>query len=122
MPLCTATKDDGSPCERIVSASQKFCFAHDPARASQRSRNASKAARSKPSRELKAVKERLRKLAEQVLSGEVDEGPASVAARVYGVYLRAVEQERKVREQEEILERIEALEAKEQQGGQRRWG
>ena len=122
MPRCTATKDDGSPCERIVSASQKFCFAHDPARASQRSRSASKAARSKPSRELKAVKERLRKLAEQVLSGEVDEEPASVAARVYGVYLRAVEQERKVREQEEILERIEALETKERQGGQRRWG
>jgi len=41
---------------------------------------------------------------------------------VYGVYLRAVEQERKVREQEEILERIEALETKERQGGQRRWG
>jgi hypothetical protein len=121
MPRCTATKDDGTACERIVSASQKFCFAHDPSTAEQRSRNASKAARSKPTRELTAVKERLRKLAEQVLSGEVDEEPASVAARVYGVYLRAVEQERKVREQEEILERIEALEAKERQGGQRRW-
>jgi hypothetical protein len=122
MPRCTATKHDGSPCERIVSASQKFCFAHDPATASQRSRNASKAARSKPSRELKAVKERLRGLAEGVLAGEVDEDAAAVASRILGVYLRAVEAERKVREQEEILERIEALEAKARQGGQRRWG
>jgi hypothetical protein len=121
MPRCTATKDDGSPCERIVSASQKFCFAHDPATASQRSRNASKAARSKPSRELKAVKERLRGLADGVLAGEVDEEAAAVASRILAVYLRAVEAERKVREQEEILERIEALEAKERQGGQRRW-
>ena len=121
MPLCTATKDDGTACERIVSASQRFCFAHDPARASQRSRNASKAARSKPSRELKAVKERLRALADGVLAGEVDEEAAAVASRILAVYLRAVEAERKLKEQEEILERIEALEQK-REGGRRRWG
>jgi hypothetical protein len=122
MPRCAATKDDGTACERIVSASQTYCFAHDPATASKRSRNASKAARSKPSRELKAVKERLRGLADGVLAGEVDEEAAAVASRILAVYLRAVEAERKVREQEEILERIEALEAKERQGGQRQWG
>ena len=27
MPLCTATKDDGTACERIVRASQSYCFA-----------------------------------------------------------------------------------------------
>src|SRR5919107_302431 len=118
MPLCTATKDDGTACERIVSASQKFCFAHDPATASQRSCNASKAARSKPSRELKAVKERLRGLADGVLAGEVDEEAAAVASRILGVYLRAVEAERKVREEEEILERVEQR----SQGGRRGWG
>src|SRR5215212_2886218 len=116
MPLCTATKDDGTACERIVSASQKFCFAHDPDTASQRSRNASKAARSKPARELAAVKERLRGLADGVLAGEVDEEAAAVASRILGVYLRAVEAERKVREQEEILGRIEALERRAEQG------
>jgi len=121
MPRCAGTKQDGSPCERIVSASQRFCFAHDPAQAERRSRNASKAARSKPSRELATVKERLRKLAEDVLAGEVEQEAAAVASRILGVYLRAVEQERKVREQEEVLERIEALEARAEQGGQRRW-
>jgi hypothetical protein len=108
-------------CERIVSASQKFCFAHDPATASQRSGNASKAARSKPSRVLKVVKERLRTLAEDVLEARVDQDAAGVAARILGVYLRAAEQERKVQEQEEILERIEALEQK-REGGRSRWG
>jgi hypothetical protein len=74
MPRCTATKDDGTACERIVSASQKFCFAHDPATAAQRSRNASKAARSKGSRELVAVKTQLRELADGVLAGDVEQG------------------------------------------------
>jgi flagellar motility protein MotE (MotC chaperone) len=122
MARCAGYKPDGSPCERIVSASQRYyCFAHDPATAAQRSRNASKAARSKPLRELRAVKERLRTLAEGVLTGEVDQDAAAVASRILGVYLRAVEQERKLKEQEEILERIEALERRAKQGGHRRW-
>jgi hypothetical protein len=115
MPRCAGNKADNTPCERIVSASQTYCFAHDPAKADARKRNASKAARSKPSRELAAVKDRLRTLADEVLEGEVDQEAAAVASRILGVYLRAVEQERKIREQDEILVRIEALE--ERQGG-----
>jgi hypothetical protein len=118
MARCAASKPDGSPCERIVRASQSYCFAHDPATAAQRSANASKAARSKPSRELRAVKERLRRLAEEVLEGSVDEARAGVAARIYRVYLTAVEQERRVIETEEVLERLEALEHR--TGGGRR--
>ena len=121
MPRCAGEKQDGTPCERIVSASQTFCFAHDPAQADRRSRNASKAARSKPSRELAAVKERLRGLADKVLSGQVEREAAAVAGRILSVYLRAVEQERKLREQEEVLERLEALEQKARQGGQLGW-
>jgi len=52
-----------------------------------------------------------------VLAGEVDQDAAAVASRILGVYLRAVEQERKVREQEEVLERIEALERRAQPRG-----
>jgi len=123
MPRCAGYKRDGSPCERIVSASQRFCFAHDPAHAAQRSRNASKAARSKPSRELAAVKKRLRGLAEDVLAARVDQDAAAVASRILGVYLRAVEQERKVRELEDLLSRIEALEKRQRQEGRAdRWG
>jgi hypothetical protein len=123
MSRCAATKQDGTACERIVRSSQGYCFAHDPATASQRSANASRAACSKPSRELKAVKERLRTLAEDVLEARVDQDAAGVAARILGVYLRAVEAERKVQEQEEVLERITALEQRTSEaGGQRRWG
>ena len=123
MPRCAGSKQDGTPCERIVGASHTYCFAHDPQQAEKRSRNASKAARSKPSRELRAVKEQLRGLADDVLAGTVDQDAASVASRILGVYLRAVEQERKIKEAEELEERITALEerAKLDQGGHRRW-
>jgi len=56
-----------------------------------------------------------------VLAGEVEQEAAAVASRILGVYLRAVEQERKVREQEEILGRIEALERRAEQGGRIGW-
>jgi DNA replicative helicase MCM subunit Mcm2 (Cdc46/Mcm family) len=64
------------------------------------------------------VKERLRALADGVLAGEVDEEAAAVASRILAVCLRAVEAERKVREQEDILERIDAFEQR-SQGGRR---
>ena len=32
MPRCAGSKPDGTPCERIVGASQTYCFSHDPAR------------------------------------------------------------------------------------------
>jgi hypothetical protein len=105
-----------------VGASQGYCFAHDPGKAAQRSRNASKAARSKPSRELAAVKDRLRGLAEGVLEGTVDQEAAAVASRILGVYLRAVEQERKQVEQDDILQRLDALERRRAREGGRRWG
>jgi len=91
MALCRATKRDGSPCKEPASGPDGYCWApHDPAHAGQRRRQASKAGRAKPNKELAKVKERLRELAEQVLAGEVAEDPAGVAARIYSVYLRAV--------------------------------
>src|SRR5215204_3750379 len=57
MPRCAGMKRDGGRCAAIVDGS--FCYQHDPTRADERSRNASKAARSRPSRELAKIKTRL---------------------------------------------------------------
>jgi hypothetical protein len=85
MPRCAGSKHDGSPGERIVGASQRYCFAHDPSKAAQRSRNAAKAApEHRPNRELRAVKEQLRTLADDVLAHRVDQDAASVASRILG--------------------------------------
>ena len=108
MVRCAGIKRDGGRCAAIVDGS--FCYQHDPARAEERRRNASRAARSRPSRELGAIKQRLSDLADDVLEGRQDRGVAAVASQVLNVYLRAVSVELKAREQLELIERLEALE------------
>ena len=110
MPRCIAIKPDGSPCERIVGASQSYCFAHDPANADKRRRNAAKAGRSTPNAELKEVKGLLKKLTQQVLSGELGTSSAAVANQLLNTRLRAIELERKWKEIEELEVRLEAVE------------
>jgi hypothetical protein len=79
-------------------------------RRAQRSRMASKAARSKLNREIPAIKALLEDLTERVLSGELPTGQAAVANQLVNTRLRAIEQERKMRELEELADRLEALE------------
>jgi len=58
-----------------------------------------------------------------VLEGRQNKGVAAVASQVLNVYLRAVSVELKVREQAELIERLEALEESlEQRKGERRYG
>ena len=124
MVRCTGVKRDGGRCRVIVDGSQNtYCYQHDPERAEQRRRSASRAARSKPSRELLGIKQRLSGLADAVLTGEVDRGVATAASQILNVYLRAVSVELKAREQLELTERLEALEeALEQQKGDQEYG
>jgi hypothetical protein len=108
---CGGTKRDGSPCTATVQPPQRFCWWHDPANAQQRRRAASKAGKSKPSRELVGIKERLSDLADDVLEEKVDKGVAAVASQVLNVYLRAVSMEMKLREVEELERRMDEIEA-----------
>jgi phage-related tail protein len=107
---CAGTKRDNSPCTATVEPPQRFCWWHDPANADKRRRAASKAGKSKPSRELASIKTRLSDLADDVLADKVDKGVAAVASQVLNVYLRAVSVELRVREQMELIERWEMLE------------
>ncbi len=123
MPRCAGSKPDGEPCERIVGASQRHCFAHDPGRQAERSRNARRAAKSKPTRDLVDVKKRLRELADDVMTGRADRGDAAVAGQLYGTYIRAAVAEAKLREILELEERLEALERiRGKGGGRKEWG
>ena len=123
MVRCAGVKRDGGRCTVIVNGSQNYCYQHDPKRAEERRRNASRAARAKPTRELLGIKQRLSGLADAVLTGGVDRGVAAAASQILNVYLRAVSVELKAREQLELTERLEALEeALEQQKGDRGYG
>ncbi len=121
---CAGTKRDNSPCTATVEPPQRYCWWHDPANADKRRRAASKAGKSKPSRELAGIKQRLSDLADDVLEERVDKGVGAVASQVLNVYLRAIALELKAREQQELIERLEALEeaAQTQNRGGKRWG
>jgi hypothetical protein len=110
MAVCRATKANGEPCRAPATGPHGYCWVHDPANAQQRSRMASKAARSKPSRELAGLKAQLKDLTKDVLSGEIETGRAAVANQLINTRLRALEVERRVKEAEELEERLEALE------------
>jgi hypothetical protein len=110
MAVCRATKANGEPCRAPAKGLHGYCWAHNPANAEQRSRMASKAARSKPSRELIRLKAQLVDLTKDVLSGEIETGRAAVANQLINTLIRAIEQERKMREMGELAERLEALE------------
>ncbi len=122
MPRCSGSKPDGTPCERIVGASQEYCYSHDPTRSEERHRAASKAAKSKPNREIQDIKTRLSGLAESVLEGNVKRADAAVAGQLLNYVIRAVGMELKVREVEELAREVEELrDALETRKGSR-WG
>jgi hypothetical protein len=110
MPRCSHTYADSSQCRRIVSAEQKYCYSHDPLRASERRRNAARGGKAKASGELGRVKARLQALADMVEAGQMHRADAVVISQIWGTYLRAVSVELKAREQLEIAERLEQLE------------
>lgn len=110
MPRCAGVKPNGERCSAIVAIADSYCYAHDPARSEERKRNASRGGRSKGSREVAAVKDRLTELAEQVVAGELATSRAAVAGQLLNGVLRALELERKVRETDELEARVEELE------------
>ena len=110
MAVCAGTKRDGSRCTATVEPPQTYCWWHDPANADERRRAASKAGRSRPNRELVGVKAQLQDLTRDVLAGDLETGRAAVANQLINTRLRAIEQERKNRETEDLEARIEALE------------
>ena len=110
MARCGGFKPDGTPCERIVGASQSYCYSHDPERSGERSRNAARAARSKPNREIAALKDQAATLYSEVHGGYLEPAVGAVLVQVLNAQVRILESERRIRETAEFEERIAALE------------
>jgi hypothetical protein len=119
MAVCAGTKRDGSGCTATVEPPQTYCWWHDPANADERRRAASKAGKSRPNRELAGIKAQLQDLTRDVLAGDLETGRAAVANQLINTRLRAVEQERRNRETEDLEARIESLERAQEKGGAR---
>jgi len=109
MPRCPAIKRDSGQCTTIVKLPQTYCYQHDPKRAEERKRNASRAGRS-GSREIKDLKRRISEVIDTVLEGSQDRGRAAVAIQGLNALRSVLELERKIWEAEELESRLEALE------------
>lgn len=124
MDRCRETKANGEACKAPATGLHGLCWAHAPENAEKRRRMASKAARSKPNRELRDVKALLADLTNRVLGGQgvepLEAGRAAVANQLINTRLRAIEQERKAKETEDLEARIEALE-RSREKGDRTW-
>ena len=122
---CPATTLKGGQCSGSVPEGKYWCWYHDPANSDKRRRAASRGGKGNRSKVSKDLHKLLESLTEQVVSGELEPYPASVAGSLIGVRLRLLEYERRVKEQDELVNRLEALEARaqeEQQRGGKRWG
>jgi hypothetical protein len=124
--VCAGIKRSGGRCTATVGPGEDYCYHHDPARAGERRRAASRAGKGKLAREIVGIKALLSDLAERVLSGEVETGRAAVANQLTNTRLRTLEIERKIRESDEMEARIEELERAaeegDRKGGHRGWG
>jgi hypothetical protein len=110
VPQCRAITRDGSRCKASVRPGVEWCYNHDPARSEERRRNASRAGRSKPNREITDLKDQLQEIADNVLDGSADARRAAVAVQALQAKRAVLETERRVRELEEIERRLTALE------------
>ncbi len=109
MTQCIGVKPNGELCRCVAARGSDFCPAHDPARKEARHRNASKAARSKPGREIKDLKLQLESLAKDVLKKSVEPKVGAVVNQILNTRARLIEADRKLRETEELAREIEEL-------------
>ena len=124
MALCSGIKADGGRCRAQAMRSSEWCIGHHPDKAQARRLRASKGGKrggqGRPQAELSDVKRRLSDLVNDVLEGRTDRGDAAVAGQLLNTYIRAVGVELKVREQLEVVERLEVLEASLEERRERR--
>jgi len=117
---CSGITRAGTACKGIPISGSQWCYVHHPDRIEERQRHGSKGGkrggRGRPRRETEAIKALLEDLTERVLSGALPTGPAAVANQLTNSRLRALEQERKNKETEELESRIEALEQAQERG------
>jgi hypothetical protein len=116
---CASITRAGGLC-KLEATHGSYCYSHAPETADERRRRARRGGkaggngRARSSPELQEVKNLLKDLTDRVIGKEGTEylwpAAGAVAAQLINARLRTIELERKIREQEELLQRIEQLE------------
>ena len=116
MAKCAYIKAGGERCGAAAMKGYDTCYGHRPDLAEERARNASKGGntggRGRPgSGEIARLRAQLKNLAARVVDGELDTSRGAVANQLIGTQVRLLEFERRLRETEELEERLEAVES-----------
>jgi hypothetical protein len=120
---CAGITRSGAACKGIPIDGSQWCYVHHPDHVDERRRHGSKGGkrggRGRPRRETEAIRALLEDLTERVLAGDLETGKAAVANQLVNTRLRAIEQERRIKETEELESRIETLERAQERGSPR---
>ena len=119
---CAAITSAGERC-KLDATNGSYCWSHDPENSEERRRRARRGGKARGAGELSEIKRLLEELTSRVLKVEgyapLETAPAAIANQLINTRLRAIEQERKIRETEDLEARIEALERTQEKGGPR---
>jgi hypothetical protein len=127
MSRCAAIKPNGERCKVEAIPNAEWCWSHHPDYQQARQRRASKAGkrggRGRPVSELARLGARFEELADKVLCGEIERGVGAVVGQLLNGARACVRDGLLAREQEELVSRMEAIEAAlEEQKSERRYG
>jgi hypothetical protein len=106
---CAGTKRDNSPCTATVEPPQLYCWWHDPQNAEQRRRAASRGGRSRPSREVRTIKEEIKEAIGKLERGKLDRNIARAMFSGWGVLLEYIKLERGIKVEDELAQELEAI-------------
>ncbi len=109
MSTCAGIKRDGGRCTLPAQGSSGLCWLHDPDRADERHRHASRAARSKGNKEVGLLKEEIKAVIAGVKAGDLDRNDAAVMIQGYRALKDFIALERQVKETDELQAEIEDL-------------
>ncbi len=126
MGKCTAFTRGGGRCRGVAIDGAGLCYSHHPDHEQDRRRAARKGGkrggRGRPTGELARLGARFEELADKVLAGEVERADGAVAGQLLNGARACVRDGLSAREQEELVERMEQLEAGLRAQKERRYG
>ena len=122
MGQCSAITRSGARCKGVVVRGSEWCAAHHPDYEGRRRMGASRGGKSRASKTTSILHGLLEDLTRRVIDGELETSRGAVANQLIGTRIRLLEHERRVKEMEELEERLTAIEQAQEQKGGKRWG
>src|SRR5215217_9549052 len=126
---CSAITKGGERC-KLDATSGSFCWSHDPKYKAQRRRQGSRGGKAKGAGSVAVIMRKIESVIDDVLEDRLERSKGAVAFQGFNVLLKAYDTDRKLREVDELLARIEALEQRAslenstsgaRRGGRRSW-